>query len=147
MAEEEKVRELAWDEVIDDGEGYPERVVFEPGDYDFTVKSFERGKAKDTGRNMAILDLEVTDGSKKSVVRDWIVLTNKTYWKAANYFRSVGMKKHGEDIKMDWKGSIGKTGRCTLIKEEKISKKGNPYDVNYVYNYNDPIEEVEDYEW
>ncbi len=141
----EEVIGLDWEEEIDDGQEF-EYVVLEPGDYDFTVKSFERGKTKDTHNNMAILELEVTDGKKKAIVKDWIVLTNKTVWKIASFFRSIGLKKHGEKVKMKWKESIGRSGRCTLAQEERESQKGNTYKTNSVYAYIDPPEEI-DVQW
>lgn len=138
----DEVFELSWDDEIDDGDEQ-ERVLFEPGDYDFKVKEFKRSMTKSTGNNMAELDIEVTDGNKKAVIKDWIVLTNKTVWKIASFFRSIGLKKHGEKIQMKWKESVGKTGRCTLAQEERESKNGNTYLVNTIYSYNDPVEDME----
>ena len=143
---EEKARSLGWDDIINDGEKYPERVVLEPGDYDFKVTKFERGISKN-GNNMAELELEIKDGEKTAIVKDWIALTDKTMWKVANFFRSVGLKKHGEKTKMRWKESIGKTGRCTLTKVKLESKNGTPYDANQIHEYLDPIDETEDFEW
>lgn len=145
MAQEE-VRELDWDEEIDDGTEY-ENVVFPEGDYDFTVKNFKRDRAKESGNNMAVLELEVTDGKKKAIVKDWIVLTTNMKWKIANFFRSVGLKKHGENIKMKWKESIGTTGRCTLSVDTRTSKNGNDYEVNQIKSYLDPVEDIDDIEW
>lgn len=146
MAEEE-LRGLDWDEEIDDGAEF-ENIVFPEGDYDFTVKSFKRDKARESGNNMAVLELEVTDGKKKALIKDWIVLTTKTKWKIASFFRSVGLKKHGENIKMKWQESVGTTGRCTLSVEERTSNKGNTYKVNQIESYLDPIDDnIEDVEW
>lgn len=145
MAEEELI-ELDWDEEIDDGDEF-ENIVFPEGDYDFTVVNFKRDRAKESGNNMAVLDLEVTDGKKKTVIKDWLVLTNKTKWKIASFFRSVGLKKHGENIKMKWKESVGTSGRCTLSVEERVSDKGNAYKVNQIKSYLDQDEEIEDVEW
>lgn len=142
----EELIELGFDDEISDGEGN-DIVLFEPGNYQFTVKSYERGKTKESGNNMVTVELEVTDGKKKSTIKDWIVLTNKTMWKIASFFRSIGLKKRGENIKMNWKESVGKSGMCTLSQDEKISKAGNSYKVNSIYSYLDPMEEVEDVEW
>ena len=146
MAEDLEVIGLDWDEEIDDGEEF-ERVLFEPGNYDFTVKKFERARTKESGNNMAVLDLEVTDGKKKTTIKDWLVLTNKSVWKIASYFRSVGLKKHGEKMRMKWKESVGLSGRCTLDQEERESKKGKTYTVNTIQAYLDPDEETEDIQW
>lgn len=148
MAEEEKVIGLGFDDEIDDGQSrqFDEIYVFEPGDYEFTVKNVER-TVNDDGYNKVIVDLEVTDGEHTSVVKDYITLKSTVIWKIAQYFRSLGMKKHGENIKMDWKGSLGKKGMLTLLKEEKVSKQNNKYFKNSVRSYLDPIDTVEDVEW
>lgn len=144
----EEIKELDWEEEIDDGDTERiEPVLFEPGDYDFTVKSFKRSKAKTSGKNMAELELEVTDGVKSTVIKDWIVLTSNTIWKIASFFRSVGLKKHGEKIRMQWKESVGRTGRCSLQQEDRVSNKGNAYKVNTIYSYLDPQDEIEEIEW
>lgn len=144
--EENEVIGLEWDDEIDDGEEF-ERVLFEPGDYKFEVLNVEREVTKTTGNNMAALELKVTDGKKSAVVRDWIVLTNKTIWKIASFFRSVGLKKHGEKVKMQWKKALGLTGELSLKTEERTSSKGTTYTVNVVDAYLDPPEEVEDVTW
>lgn len=138
--------ELDWEAEIDDGNEF-ERVLLEPGDYDFTVKKIERSKTKETGNNMAVVYLEVTDGERKAEIRDWIVLTNKTIWKIASFFRSVGLKKHGEKVKMKWPESVGLSGRCSVEQEERTSNKGNTYKANRIGSYLDPEEEVEDVQW
>lgn len=143
MADE--VYSLDWEVEIDDGSEF-EYVVFEPGDYDFTVKSFERGIAKESGNNMAILELEITDGERKAIVKDWIVLTNKTIWKIASFFRSIGMKKKGKNFTTKWKETVGKTGRCTLTQEDKESQKGKTYKINKIDAYLDPPQE-EEFKW
>lgn len=143
---QEEEYELDWEAEIDDGQEF-ERVVLEPGDYDFTVKKIERSKTRETGNNMAVVDLEVRDGNKKAEIRDWIVLTNKTVWKIASFFRSVGLKKHGEKVRMRWTEAVGLSGRCTVEQEERVSNKGNTYKANRIYAYLDPEEEVEDIQW
>lgn len=146
--EEKKVYGLGFDDEIDDGQNrqFDEIYVFEPGDYEFTVKNIDR-TVNDDGYNRVIVDLEVTDGEHTSVVKDFITLKSTVIWKIAAYFRSLGMKKHGENIKMDWKGSIGKNGTLTLLKEERVSKKNTKYVINTVRTYLDPIDTVEDVEW
>lgn len=148
MAEEEKVIGLGFDDEIDDGQSrqFDEIYVFEPGDYEFTVKNVDR-TVNDDGYNKVIVDLEVTDGEHTSIVKDFITLKSTVIWKIAQYFRSLGMKKHGENIKMDWKGSVGKKGMLTLLKEEAVSKQNNKYLRNSVKGYLDPIDTVEDVEW
>ena len=142
----EEVVELDWDEEIDDGSQF-ENVIFDEGNYEFTVINFKRDRSKKNGNNMAVIDIEVTDGEKTNTVRDWFVLTNKNIWKIANFFRSIGLKKHGEKTKMKWKESVGMSGMCTLIVDERVSDKGRPYKVNQIKSYLDPIEDDDDFEW
>lgn len=130
---------LDWDSVIDDGEEF---TTLEPGEYDFTVKKFERGRTT-RGAKLAIVTLEVTDGTKRAVVTDRIALQGNTIWKISSYFRSLGMKKHGEKIKMDFEGSVGKSGRCTIFVDEYQNKNGGISQSNKIDQYLDPPDDFD----
>lgn len=125
-----------WDEEIeDDGAGF---ILFEPGKYDFRVKAFERGETKRGDAKMAILEIELSDGNgNKTTIKDYIVLKRSVEWKISSFFRALGMKKHGEKIKMDWNGSVGKTGRCEVIVEEYTGNDGKTYKNNKINKYFD----------
>ena len=113
-----------WDDFIEDDGEERDFVVLEPGDYDFEVHSFERayhtarpgGKIPDC--NEADITLKISTAAGDAYVKDKLFLVKSCEWKISSFFRSIGMKKQGEKVIMDWEGSIGKTGRCKITKDK-----------------------------
>ena len=104
-------RELDWDdEITRDTNLLPE------GQYEFEVISFERGRFQGSEKmpacNKAIVIISVydNDGSLPMQIKHSFFLHSKTEWLVSGFFRSIGMKKPGETLKMDWKGAIGRRG-------------------------------------
>lgn len=131
MTEVKMDRELSWDdEIVQDSEF----VTLIPGEYPFTVKGFERARTNGSDKlpptAMAIVDIEING---QATVKDRLVLHSKMEWKLSEFFVSLGMKKKGEPLKMNWGAIIGKTGRCKVINEEY---KGNTY--NRIDKYLEP---------
>ena len=147
MAEEVKV--FDWDdEIVNDG-NETAFVTLEPGDYDFEVVKFERGTftpkagGKTPACNQAIVTLKISTDKGDCFIQDKFPMASTMEWKISAFFRSIGMKKHGEALKMDWNGSIGESGRATITKT-----KGEKQDVffNNIKTYLDPVKAVDD-EW
>lgn len=130
---------LEWDDVIDDGS-----MLLEPGEYPFTVKSFEKSRSKKDA-HMAVITMEVGSDLKREIV-DRFVLSKNMVWKIASFFRSIGLKKHGEKTKMVWDKVVGKTGMCTVFTEEYEADGKKRYS-NKIDEYLDPedIENDEDF--
>lgn len=130
---------LEWDDFIqDDGEF----TLLPEGDYDFTVKEFTRGTSRN-GDNMAILKLEVkgADGATTMITEN-IVLLQNTIWKISSFLRSVGLKKHGERVRMRFKESVGLSGRCHVIQDEYIDTHGKKRTNNKIDQYYDLEEDL-----
>lgn len=141
---------LDWDDEIEnDGEG-GSFVTLEEGDYDFTVNKFERGHytpsatAKTPACNQAEITLKISTDAGDAYVMDRFPLASSMEWKISAFFRSIGMKKHGERLKMDWKGSIGQSGKVHITKT--AGSKGDVFFNNVGY-YIDPVAKGEDEEW
>ena len=104
-------RELDWDDEIT-----RDNNLLPVGNYEFEVISFERGRFQGSDKmpacNKAIVmfSIEDNDGSLPMQIRHSFLLHSKTEWMVSGFFRSIGMKKHGETLKMDWKGAIGRRG-------------------------------------
>lgn len=123
---------LDWDSTItEDGNSF---VLLEPGEYDFTVEKFERARSQ-SGNNMAKLTLKVTDGNKKTNIIDNIVLTQNMEWKLSSFFGSLGLKKKGEPLKMNWESTRMKSGRCTVKVEEYTKRDGTTGQTNRIDSY------------
>lgn len=111
------------------------------GDYDFEVVKFERGRSKGSEKippsNMAILTLRVSDEKQSAVIMDYLVLHSKLEWKLSQFFLSVGLKKHGEPLKMDWSKVQGAKGRCKVFVDNYTNDKGEERKTNKISKYYD----------
>ena len=135
-------RSFDWDDEIEnDGSDF---TLLPEGNYPFTVENIERGRSKGQGTlpacNMAIVTIRINapEGSVKII--DNIVLHSKLEWKISQFFRSIGMKKHGEKLRMNWPATIGKSGRCKVIIEKWTGKDGTEKQSNRIDKYLDPDE-------
>ena len=105
---------LDWNDTIEnDGQEF---ITLEEGDYNFKVTGFERGHfpggQKIPPCNKATLTLQVTVPEGIASVRTDLLLYKTMEWKLSSFFRSIGQKKHGERLVMDWNNIIGKEGRA-----------------------------------
>lgn len=126
------------DEIENDGQEF---VTLEDGDYDFTVSAFERGQYSGSEKipacNMAIVTIKIDQDGRSAFIRNNFYLVSSCEWKISEFFRSIGMKKHGEKLRMKWGEIVGCTGRCHVNKEP-----GRNQDVffNNVTKFHDPDE-------
>ena len=144
MAEE---RELGWnDEISNDGSDF---VLLEPGEYAFQVKTFERarfgGGPKLPACNQAVLGIAILDddGNELAMIKKHnLFLHSKTEGMVCAFFRSIGARKHGEKITMDWNKVIGSRGRCVIENKEFDSNKnpGEKFKANQIKRFLDPVE-------
>lgn len=148
----EEVRVFDWeDEIEDDGEGY-NFVTLEEGDYTFEVTKFERGHytpkagAKTPACNQANITLKIETEDGDCYINENFPLASTMEWKASAFFRSIGLKKHGEKLKMRWNDSIGLKGRAHITKT--AGTKENTFFNNVKY-YIDPVakSDAEEEEW
>lgn len=111
-------QELGWEDEIEN-EGSPRRVL-EPGEYPFTVLGFERaryaGSEKVAPCNQAILHLRVDAPDGESEMNVNLFLLKRFEWKLCQFFTSIGLRQHGEKLRMNWAAVTGKTGRCRITK-------------------------------
>lgn len=146
MAEEVKVYDWE-DEISDDGNG--NFVTLEDGNYDFEVTKFERGhytpsaNSKTPACNQANITIKIHTEEGDCYIVDKFPLASTMEWKASAFFRSIGLKKHGEPLKMRWTETIGCKGRAYI---KKTPGKKDDIFFNNVDHYNDPVG-VEDDEW
>lgn len=132
---EELGRELSWDDTItDDGK------EFEPvpeGDYEFTIEKWDRGRSKGEGKlppcNMATVFFNIKDRDREVTIRENFLLHSKMEWKLSELFRSVGLKKEGEPLRMNWTSLPGLTGRA------KVGLKPGLKDPSKQFNFIDKL--------
>lgn len=116
MAENRIDRELDWDDFIEyDG---PEFILLPEGDYDFTVKDFERGRFNGSSKlppcNKAILTLEIEVPEGRTTITHNLFLHTKTEGLICSFFNSIGQRQKGEKLQMNWSKVVGSTGKCKV---------------------------------
>ena len=117
---------LDWDSEISAESSF---TVLPEGEYPFKVISFERefhnGSEKLPPCPKAKLKIEI-DGEKKgtSSVFHNLFISRKTEGLLCEFFTSIGLKKPGEPLKMNWQAVYGASGRCKISVREY---NGNAY--------------------
>lgn len=133
-----------WDDEISyDGEPFS---MVPPGDYNFEITNLEKTKTA-KGDNMAKLTFKVYDDETEGSITDNIVLIKRCEWKISQFFRSIGLKKHGETIKMHWNKVLGAKGRIRIKKDSFIGKDGNERESRAVDRYLDPAQADDNVPW
>lgn len=134
-------RELGWEDEIEN-EGSP-RVVLEPGEYPFTVQSFERarfaGSEKVPPCPQAIVHLQINAPEGPVPMNVNLLLHTRFEWKLCQFFTSLGLRQHGEKLRMNWAAVAGRSGRCKIIKRTYKDRNGVDREANDVDEFLDPI--------
>lgn len=123
---ENKGYELDWDSEIEN-EG-SEFVVAEPGDYEFTVTGFERGRFQGSAKmppcNQAKLTIRLDLPEGTCEIKHNLFLHSKTEWKLCEFFTAIGQRQSGQRVAMNWNAVIGSKGRCKVSKRSFESRDG-----------------------
>ena len=113
-----------------------------PGTSDFTVEDMQRGEFQGSQKMSrcykADLKLRVSDPTtgKSGRVFDTLYLNSKAEWRLSQFFTSIGQKKHGEPLRMDWNKVVGSTGKLKLtINKYTSSRTGEDRENNRVSEY------------
>ena len=141
MSENVDSRILDWDSPIeDDGNGF---ILLPEGDYDFTVSGFDRGQHNGSANIPAcpkanlMLSIDSPDGVAQ--IKQELYLCGKMEWKIAQFFRSLGMKKHGERLIPKWDQVLGASGRAHITQREYVGNDGTPRKANNLAYFIDYI--------
>jgi len=136
-------RELGWDDTINnDGDDF---IVLPAAVYPFTIIEFERGRHAGSAKlppcNKAMLKVKVHGGAKGEVTvsKHQLFLHTKTEGMVCQFFRSIGSRKHGEAMVMDWNSVQGATGFCKLgIRRYQKKDDSEWYEINEIKVFLDP---------
>lgn len=105
-------RELGWDDSItNDSQVLPE------GDYNVTIEKYDRSRSnggKLPPCNMAVVYFIVHAPGRDVTIREYYTLHTSLEWRLSELFRGVGLKKKGEELRMDWNALPGKTARARI---------------------------------
>lgn len=130
-------RELNWeDEIEKDGSDF---ILLPEGDYDFVVDSFERGRHNGSEKlppcNKAILKLRIDTNDGAALISHNLFLHTKTEGMISAFFESIGQKKKGEKIRMNWNAVPGAMGRCKVGIHEWIGNDGEKRQGNNIKKF------------
>ena len=142
-------KEFGWeDEINDEGDGFSYTLLPE-GDYDFTVAKFERarhaGSAKVPPCNMAKVTFTVWGAEDSVEITENYFLCKKFEWKLSQLFLAVGLKKHGEPLRMNWGALAGTRGKCRVYIDNYTKKDGTAGQSNKIkklYAYDENVDTV-----
>ena len=133
-------RELGWDDEIQRDDS-PFQLLPE-GDYNFTVKKFERarhsGSEKIPACNKAILTVAVSSGDISGEVLTKLFLHTQFEWKLCQFFTSIGQRRHGETLRMNWGAVSGATGVCHVGVRKWTGNDGKERESNEITEFYDP---------
>lgn len=139
---EEKV--LGWDDPISNDE-QGAFTLAPAGDYSFEIVNLQRARhqAKADGRipdcPKAIVTLRVYTSEGEQVdIKHNLYLHSRCEGMLCTFFRSIGLRKHGEVFRPDWSRVIGSKGRCKISVREYTGNNGQKYKSNDVKAFYDP---------
>lgn len=135
-------RELNWDDEILEESSF---TLLPEGDYDFTVKSFKRsrhlGSAKLPACNKAEIEITVDDGEgNRGTIFHNLFLHTKCEGILSAFFISLGLKKHGEPLRMNWSAVIGAKGRCKVTVDKWTGNDGSERQNNKIIKFYEPAQ-------
>lgn len=136
---------MSWDDIIENDNEF---TVLPEGDYDFTVTDLERkrfeGSAKMSACPKAEVSIKIYDRNNQSVgstiIKENLLLNRKMEWKLCQFFTAIGLRKHGEPLKMNWNNVKGRTGRCKVIINKYTNDKGEDRENNRIDKFYEPTE-------
>ncbi|HFI0465545.1 TPA: hypothetical protein ACGOY9_000979 [Streptococcus suis] len=124
-------RELGWEDTIQNDQ--KDFILLTPGDYQFTVTGFERGRytpnpnkpGKLPECNKAVITILVETPQGDAIMTHNLFLHSSTEGMLSAFFGAIGQKKHGEPLKMNWNAVMGAKGVCQVKHREYNGEKYN----------------------
>lgn len=136
---------MGWDDTIENDNEF---TILPEGSYDFEVLGFERkrfeGSAKLSACPKAEVKIKLFDRANpdkgSSTIVENLLLNRKMEWKLCQFFTAIGMRKHGEPLRMNWGAITGKTGRCKVIVNSYTTDKGEERENNRIDKFYEPVD-------
>lgn len=121
-------REYSWDDEIQSEDAF---TLLDAGDYEFEIVKFERARHEGSEKippcNKAVVTFKVGG----TALTENFLLCSTLEWKLSQLFLSVGLKRHGEPLRMNWQALPGKRGVCKVI-VHKYMKDGSEREINRI---------------
>lgn len=136
-------RAFDWNDSI---EKDSEFTLLPEGEYEFTVEAFERGRHPGSEKlpacNKAVLTLRVFDeaGNTSKIIHN-LFLHSKCEGFLCAFFISIGQRKHGEKLQMNWNTVIGSRGKCKVYIDKYTDNNGVERQSNKISRFLEPVEQ------
>lgn len=138
---------FGWDDEINNESS--DFVLLPEGDYDFTVDKFERarfdGSEKMPACNKAVVTFTIWGADDSITITENFLLCSKMEWKLSSLFLAVGMKKHGEPLRMNWSALPGSKGKCHVFIDtykKNDGSEGKSNKIKKFYAYDEDVQTV-----
>ena len=138
-------RELGWDETIT--QDAKEFTILPEGDYPFMVKSVEKSRFNGSEKmpacyqaNINIAIKSALDPDGEVIVKFNLLLHSKVEWRISEFFASIGLKKKGQPLRMNW-NIAGLSGTCKVA--PKLYNDSQYNDIKKFYpapGYDQPVQ-------
>jgi hypothetical protein len=124
-------------------------VLLPDGNYDFTVNKVTRSRYEGSDKmpscNAVSVELTVWGaGGDKTIITERFFLIKKFEWKLSQFFLSIGLKKHGEQLVMRW-NIEGYKGKCKVYIDNYKKQDGSDGQSNKIkkfYAYDENVRTV-----
>jgi len=125
-------------EISQDGEGG--FTVLPDGDeVTFTVRKVEKGRNKDGTLPQVKVEMSCQSkaGHGRTSINEFFTMTRKSEWKLCEFFTSIGLRKHGDRLKMRW-DIEGMTGSGKVTVEQFTKRDGSAGSGNRIKRFLEP---------
>ncbi len=130
-------KELNWDDTIE--KEVNNFVLLPEGDYNFVVESFDRarhpGSEKLPPCNKAVIKLRIDGPEGTAYITHNLFLHTKTEGLLSAFFASIGQKKKGEPLRMDWNKVPGACGKAKVGIHSYDNKNGEEMKANDIKRF------------
>jgi len=113
------------------GDGEP-LIGIPEGEHYFRVRNVTKGFDEKHQCDAATVTLEVRAGETTATIQDKLPCHTAFEWKLGAFFKSLGLRKSGEKLRMNWDAAVGQWGRCKIV-----IKKGRERDFHNIGSYLD----------
>lgn len=123
-------------------------VLLPDGDYDFIVNKVTRSRYEGSDKmpscNTVSVELSVWGAQDRATITERFFLVKKFEWKLSQFFLSIGLKKHGEQLVMRW-NIEGYKGKCKVYIDNykrDDGSKGQSNKIKKFYAYDENVQTV-----
>lgn len=88
-----------------------------------------------------MLSITIDAPEGRAVIKHNLFLHSKCEGLLCAFFSSIGQRKHGEKLKMNWSKVVGSKGRCKVGVQEWVSDRdGEKKQSNEIKRFYEPVE-------